>query len=118
MLLIGVNDLLVLRSEGAWARDLASLIAELRPHATRLLVAGLPPMRSFGSLPRPLRDVLADHAERLDAVSARVCGAGDAGFVSSHGLRVEQAFFARDGFHPSAAGYARWAALICEHARP
>lgn len=112
---LGVNDVLRLRSRRAWRRDVAALLDALAGHLRpggRIVVAGLPDLARFPSLPQPLRTVLALHARGLDR------GLAQAAARSPHTVHAPAPplggddFFAADGFHPSGPGYAQWAEAL------
>lgn len=115
---LGVNDVLEQTSAARWSRDMAALVAALhaRTGAREVILLEVPPLAHFPALPRPLRDVLGWDARRLDAALARVAARLDAPARPVRHYRFAfdgtREFFARDGFHPSARGYARWAELI------
>lgn len=112
---LGVNDMLRLRSRRAWRHDLAALLADLsgrlRPGG-RVVVAGLPDLGRFPSLPQPLRAVLALHARSLDAGSAQVAARTPYAVHAAAPPIEGDDFFATDGFHPSGPGYGRWARAL------
>ena len=117
VLLAGVNDVLTRRSPAQWADDLKSTLELVAAHAVTTVVAGVPPFEAFPALPRTLARFLAQRARSFDAASAEVCAARlNTQWIRTEGLvPLEPAFFARDGFHPSAAGYATWAEGIAHH---
>lgn len=98
----GVNDVTALGCARRWRDGLRRLLAVTAP--ARLVLIGVPPIRHFPALPRPLRDWLGLRAIVFDGISRRVLARhGRAYFVPIPALR-EPALMARDGFHPSAAG--------------
>ncbi|MGW9630945.1 SGNH/GDSL hydrolase family protein [Agromyces sp. NPDC055520] len=111
VLLIGVNDVLARTPVSQWRDDLVAVLGALADLAEHVVVAGIPPFDAFPSLPRPLRTYLAERGRALDAAAQVVCAADPAvSWMSSSGLaNAEAEFFARDGFHPSPAGYQWWA---------
>lgn len=117
---LGVNDVLAQTSAARWQRDVTALVAALhaRTGAREVILLEVPPLVHFPALPRPLRDVLGADARRLDAALARVAAQLDAPARRVRHYRFAfdgaREFFARDGFHPSAHGYARWAELIAD----
>lgn len=108
----GVNDVMQLRTKQAFTTDLAMILEGLEqssPNAV-VLLAGIPRMENFTSLPDPLGTILGARAYRLNSAAHDVL---------HHHPRVVHAppwpirtpgFFARDDFHPSAVGYSAWAA--------
>lgn len=117
---LGVNDVLEQTSAARWRRDVTALVAALhaRTDAREVILLEVPPLARFPALPRPLRDVLGRDARRLDAALARVAARLDASDRRVRHYRFAfdgaREFFAHDGFHPSARGYARWAELIAD----
>lgn len=117
---LGVNDVLEQTRAARWQRDVTALIAALhaRTGVREVILLEVPPLAHFPALPRPLRDVLGADARRLDAALARIAAQLDAPERRVRHYRFAfdgaREFFARDGFHPSARGYARWAELIAD----
>lgn len=116
VLLIGVNDVLTRTPVAQWRDDLMAVIDALAVLADRVVVAGIPPFDAFPSLPRALRTYLAERGRALDAAAREVCATRPAAsWLAPFGLEdADAAFFARDGFHPSAVGYRRWAEQIAQ----
>ncbi|WP_271221935.1 SGNH/GDSL hydrolase family protein [Streptosporangium carneum] len=109
---LGVNELLELNQPSRFGRELRALTAGVRERipGVPILMAGMPPVGRFPALPQPLRAVMGLRARALDRViqevAADICGVTHVAVD----VPVELAgFFARDGFHPSATGYATWA---------
>jgi len=117
VLLAGANDVLTRRTPGQWRDDLAAIVGDLTGRAEQVAVAGVPPFAAFPSLPTTLGRYLAQRAGALDAVSQQVCAKQPrATWISSTDiLPIGPDFFAQDCFHPSAAGYRRWAQAVAEH---
>ncbi|UNK70990.1 SGNH/GDSL hydrolase family protein [Microbacterium sp. H1-D42] len=111
VLLIGVNDVLTRTPVAQWGDDLAAVVEALDAAAERTVVAGIPPFDAFPALPRALRTYLSERGRALDAAAQEVCAAGrGVSWLSSADIAdADATFFARDGFHPSPAGYRRWA---------
>jgi HAD superfamily phosphoserine phosphatase-like hydrolase len=117
----GVNDLTRLRTGPAWRRDVTGLVAAIRRRLggrPTVLLAGLPPIHRFPSLPRTVRWPLGAHARWLDRQLARLARQEpDCHHLPVRHLSVEPtAFFAPDRFHPSAAGYRAWARALAAQA--
>jgi lysophospholipase L1-like esterase len=115
LLAIGANDAKALRSPRQWRADLRALVQALQ-HKTgraRICISAMPPMGQFPALPQPLRWLMGVQARRLDLVTQALCRAGGEvrHVVVDFGL-FRPELFASDGFHPSGAGYARWAACL------
>ncbi|SDT34858.1 SGNH/GDSL hydrolase family protein [Actinoplanes derwentensis] len=113
VVLAGVNDVLTGRSARQWRADLTGIIGDLAGRTRKIVVTGVPPFTLFPALPAVLARYLAERASVLDQVSEQVCGR-DAVFVRSDFDTVPPGFFAADRFHPSAAGYRQWAAMVAE----
>lgn len=110
-LTLGVNDVMQLRRKGAFQQDLEVILQGLErasPHA-QIMLAGIPRMEHFISLPAPLGTILGARAYRLNAAAHEV--------LANHPRVVHvppwpisvPGFFASDDFHPSAVGYSAWA---------
>ncbi len=117
VLLAGVNDVLTRRTPAQWSEDLTAILDDLATRARNVVVTGIPSFRAFPSLPGTLGRYLAHRATALDSVSRRLCETrARTTFVSSADIApISPDFFARDGFHPSAAGYRRWARAVADH---
>lgn len=108
---LGVNDTLELRTGPAYRRDLLGLVVELRRRLgpVGIVLAGVPPMARFPSLPRPLRDVLSARSTALDTAAAALGRVPGVRYVPMDPALLDPDAFAADRFHPGPAGYARWA---------
>ncbi|WP_166868438.1 SGNH/GDSL hydrolase family protein [Salinibacterium sp. ZJ70] len=116
---LGANDALSARSARAYARDLRTLletVSDRHPDAL-ILVSNLPVFARFEVLPEPLRSVLHRHARALEHAAQTVVARDDR-WMMTEALPPEYGpqFFARDGFHPSASGYADWARFAIDEA--
>ena len=108
---LGVNDVMQLRRKGAFQYDLEVIVSglELASPNAEIMLAGIPRMEHFSSLPAPLGTILGARAYRLNAAAHAV--------LSAHPRIVHvppwpistPGFFAIDNFHPSAIGYKAWA---------
>ncbi len=116
----GANDVLRGRRTTEWEEHLRAIVAGLRGSAfgsePLVVLTGVPPFSQFPSLRSPLRPYLARRALRIDTRSAQLCSELGVLFVPfiEHEIDLGPDFFAADGFHPSAAGYALWAEYIAE----
>jgi len=117
VLLAGGNDVLAQRTPGQWGDDLAAIVDGLADRAEHVAVTGIPPFAEFPSLPSTLRRYLAQRAGAFDEVSKLVCAQRPrTTWISSTDiLPIGPDMFAHDGFHPSAAGYRRWAQAVADH---
>ncbi|MFC4085203.1 SGNH/GDSL hydrolase family protein [Amycolatopsis samaneae] len=116
VVVLGVNDTIELHSAARYRRDLLSVIVVLRRRIGRIpvVLAGVPPMESFPSLPVPLRSVLARRAEVLGAAAAELAVLPAVEYVPMSSDLLGPDLFAADGFHPGPAGYRRWAEQLGE----
>jgi lysophospholipase L1-like esterase len=113
----GANDVAGRRSRRQFRRDYAALLDELAP--TAVIVLSLPDMGAALCMPQPLRAVARARARSFDRVLQRLVQ------HHHHATHVDIAtrpahlerrhlreYLAADLFHPSARGYALWAAAI------
>jgi lysophospholipase L1-like esterase len=110
----GVNDVTSLRRRSEWSseiRALADHLARHSPGATALFL-GLPPMHVFPALPVPLRQALGLRARLFDETLAETLDAHPTARHVPLTLEPAEGMFCADGFHPSAATYARIAEAI------
>ena len=113
----GVNDVMHLRTKAAFTADLALILEGLEaasPTAT-VFLAGIPRMEHFSSLPDPLGTILGARAYRLNAGAHSVLGQHPRVVHVPPWPIGEPGFFAVDDFHPSAVGYAAWAAKAVDY---
>ncbi|WP_329070451.1 SGNH/GDSL hydrolase family protein [Amycolatopsis sp. NBC_01480] len=108
VVVLGVNDTIELHSATRFRRDLLNVVVEARRRIgpVPVLVAGVPPMARFPSLPRPLRDVLAARSEALDRAAAELPGVA---YAAMDPALLHEGTFAADRFHPGPVGYRDWA---------
>ncbi len=92
--------------------------AEEAERSGLVVMAGVPPFDRFPAMPRTLGRHLARSGRGLDEAARRLCRDRErVVWIDSTGLLPEgRDCFARDGFHPSTAGYALWAAAIWDRA--
>lgn len=117
-LTVGANDALGIRSRGAFARDIRTIVARLRaasPRAT-ILMSSLPAFHRFELLPNPLRWNLALHSRSLEDAARTVMAATPNATMSPKPPPYSAGFFASDLFHPSEQGYRDWAGFAIEDA--
>lgn len=108
---LGVNDAKNGVSLRAWQSRYTRLLDEIARKFVprRVCVSGLPPLRDFPILPRPLADVIGARAERFDAALATICAARDGVIHLPFDLALTPDAMASDGFHPGAVIYQEWA---------
>ncbi|GIZ54078.1 SGNH/GDSL hydrolase family protein [Noviherbaspirillum aridicola] len=113
----GVNDTTAFRRPAQWSADLEQMweMVRMRCRPRLILLCGVPPVGRFPALPQPLRWVLGLKAEVLDgAAQALARRLPDTVHVP---VALEPAchdLMAADGYHPSALGCARWAAVLAD----
>lgn len=115
---VGANDALGIRSRGAFARDIRSLLTRLRaasPGAV-ILVSSLPAFFRFELLPQPLKWNLYLHSTSLEAAARRVVAEMPGVHMSPPPPPYTEGFFATDLFHPSEQGYREWAQFAIDDA--
>lgn len=122
---LGVNDSLGLSSARRWRTELRGLLDAVhdRLAPTRIILAGVPPMHRFPSLPAPLSTMLGARAALLDAVSQRLAKHDPVIlYVPMNIGDHADDLFCRDGFHPNARAHSKWARqlarLIRNHRPP
>ncbi len=85
-----------------------ALVSEIAPRARAVVFSGVPPLGELFSLPQPTRSALGARSAYLDALLER-----SSAVHGAHYIPIRSPFppehLARDGFHPSALGYAAWA---------
>jgi len=116
----GVNDVMQLRTKRAFASDLALILDGLEsasPDAS-IILAGIPRMEHFTSLPDPLGTILGARAYRMNTAAHSVLAAHPRIVHTPPWPISTPGFFARDNFHPSAIGYAAWARKAVEYWLP
>ena len=117
LIVFGVNDAITFTSPARYTTELAALMETLRrERAVRdFVLVAAPPMERFPALPRPLRDYLGLRTRALNR-AARKLASTNVQFIDL-ALQADPTLFARDGFHPNAAGYAAWGASLAQHLR-
>ena len=108
LIILGVNDTLELTRGTRWTSALGALVSELAPRARAIVFSGVPPLGELVSLPQPTWSALGARAAYLDALLERSSAAHGAHYVPIRSPFPPE-HLARDGFHPSALGYAAWA---------
>lgn len=111
---IGVNDATGRTSTAAWHRGLRELLAGLdaRCGEPLVLVCAIPPMEAFPALPRPLAGWLGMAAARLNEASRVLLADLPRACLVPFEFEADPQWMCEDGFHPSAAGYCRWAEAV------
>jgi lysophospholipase L1-like esterase len=117
---LGVNDATRRLAPAEFAARQARLVDHLcARHGVRMVVAsGLPPVRRFPALPRPLRGFIGAHAERLDAALAELAARrDDLLHVPLDFGAMDASAMAEDGFHPGPPAYRAWAQHLAPRVR-
>lgn len=108
---LGVNNSLRLDTVERWQADMTRLIDELRSRLgpVPVILAGVPDMGRFPSLPPPLSWMLGARARWLDQGLAALAAQLDQVVHAPIPLDARfETLFANDGFHPSAIGHQAW----------
>lgn len=114
---LGINDVTHQVSPARFREQQRAIAAHLVAQgAQQVWRSGLPPIERFPLLPRPLRDVMAAQARRLDAVLIRDSVA-PLHRLPFEPLALDPAMMASDGFHPGPAIYAEWARALAHEIR-
>jgi lysophospholipase L1-like esterase len=123
VILIGANDATHLTRLDAVRHDVRAAVARLRAAGVRVVVGSCPDMGSSTAFLHPLREVVAAQGRRVGAAArdaARAAGAAvvDIGAETGPAFRRDPArYLSSDRFHPSAEGYALWAAALADEVR-
>lgn len=107
---VGVNDVTALSTIRAWRLNLHALVSALRRHSPDavIVVAGLPPLRSFPLIPEPLRSLIGLRGETLDAASRALLRDCPGVFHATVAFDMREGSFCADGFHPSESSYVQF----------
>lgn len=118
---LGVNDVSAGLGPERWLQQLAQLhaLAVERAGVRYTLHSAVPPMHRFPLLPQPLRWWLGQRALRLNQALLRQLRASPTRAVQGLPALLQAgegaaALMAADGFHPSPAGYTRWAEVLAQ----
>nr|WP_204112776.1 SGNH/GDSL hydrolase family protein [Shimia biformata] len=117
IVVLGVNDVTRATSPRRFVRNLARIEAALKSKTgTRhIIFSGVPPMGHFPLLPNPLRWVLGQDAQRLDAALQAFCAESQDRSHLPLDLPLTPDMVASDGFHPSETAHALWAKMLARH---
>lgn len=114
---IGANDVTHVTPLADVRRDIASVIDELLSTGAKVVVAGAPDMRALAWL-QPLRHLSYLRGRQVTAAIEEVARAKGVPVVElaketgPYFAEAPETHFSSDEFHPSAAGYRRWADAI------
>ena len=115
---LGVNDVTSQRSPKQFISDYEALVQRVfcLVGARMAVINGVPPLHILPSVPQPLRWYLGQCANRMDAALRNWTRTADnLAYVSLQWAAKPQEM-ARDGYHPGAGQYRRWAELVAENA--
>lgn len=109
LVITGVNDTIELTRGRRWTSELRAVVAELTSRGARNVVfSAIPPLGVLPALPQPTRSAVGARAAYLDHIMRETLAE-----VGAHHVPVSfeprSELLAKDGFHPSALGYAEWA---------
>lgn len=114
----GANDAISLRPVSEVEEHMMGTISALHshhPHAV-FVVSSLPAFHLFEAIPRPLRIIMAGHAQMIERKIRPLVERLPYALMSPPPPRYPQDFFAADSFHPSAKGYSIWAEFALKDA--
>ncbi len=117
MLSIGANDAKNLVSASRAVGNIVRIIDTLHQHYPNALViaSSLPAFHLFGTLPQPLRSIIAGHAQSIERSARPLVEARRFAVMTPPPPNYPPGFFASDGFHPSAEGYRIWAGFALDY---
>jgi lysophospholipase L1-like esterase len=123
LVLVGANDATHLTALDGIRDDVRAAVARLRAAGVPVVVGTCPDLGAATAFPPPLRQVVAWQGRRVAAATAdavRLAGgvAVDLGAETGPAFRSDPArYLSSDRFHPSADGYALWAAALAAEVR-
>jgi lysophospholipase L1-like esterase len=114
LITLGVNDITGLTSLKKWQADLNTLLQQVNPAGkSHVFFTQVPNMARFPALPGLLARALGLRSRMFNHALENLCTRCGAGL-----LLTEENFatnlMARDGYHPNAQGYARWAESVSQ----
>lgn len=119
---VGANDVTHLTSRADFERAYRRLVEGL-PEPAEVVLLGVPDMGAIPRLAQPLRAVAGLRGRQLDDVVQEVASDAESVYVDIAGetgppfRRDPDRFFAADRYHPSDAGYQRWAEAVLDVVR-
>jgi len=111
VLSVGAHDAITLKSVSEVESYLLQTITTVHthhPHAL-VMVSSMPAFHRFSAIPRPLRTIMAGHAQAIERHLRPLVEDLPYALMSPPPTIYPADFFAADSFHPSAQGYAMWA---------
>ena len=119
IIVLGVNDAVTLTPPARWCQEAALFYNALRrssPADTKIIVAGIPPIRSISIFDSPLGSVADRHANALNRETARLCS--DSPVVTFVPLGAPTRIVEDDVRHRSPETYADWASDLADSLEP
>ncbi len=116
---VGANDVTHFTSRADFEQRYRRLVAGL-PESAEVVLLGVPDMGAVPRLAQPLRAVAGFRGRQLDEVVQEVAADTGSAYVDIAGeagplFRADpDRFFAADRYHPSDAGYRRWADAVLD----
>lgn len=117
----GVNDTTAFRTSRRWRNDVETLLDRLQQHCSPryILLCGVPPLQRFPALPQPLKAIMGLKAWALNRKLVDLArGWSNLIYVPIRLDPDDRHMIAQDGYHPSACGYAAWAAQLSQACPP
>jgi len=110
---LGVNDVLSVHGTRRWVSDLERLVTSIRSTLGNVpvLLAGVPHLSYFPSLPQPLRTALGLRSRMLDYTAIRFAYTIE-NVAHCPTPPGEGNCFSTDRFHPGPSGYNAWGFLL------
>lgn len=110
----GSNDLMARRTLTEWEEDLNAVLDGAAAVAPHVVACSAGQLYKSPALRPTLRAVLREWTDVQTDASAAICEAHGVPYVDVAHCELVDDFWAADGFHPSAAGYAMAADMIAE----
>lgn len=107
---VGLNDVTGGASVAEWTPAMSRLLDLLqwKYSARHILIAPIPPMHAFPSLPQPLRWYLGRRARQFNVALKWLTRRRMDCHLQACDFPMQRDSLAADGFHPGAAAYALW----------
>ena len=121
LLTMGVNDTTAMTRRGSWVKNLKHCIDAIEQRRLNIESEGAPVNVCFTQVPPmplfPLNLFLGLRAWQLDNSLRQLCVQQDWTHLKIE-MPLEKEWMAKDGYHPNAEGYKRWAEKIAALLRP
>ncbi|QWW20733.1 SGNH/GDSL hydrolase family protein [Schaalia sp. 19OD2882] len=106
LLCAGSNDIMARRGEEEWESELSAVLDRAIELSPRVLLSSAGQPHNSPRLPRALRQHLRGKIDRQTEISKRLCAERGVAYADVAHVDLVEGFWAGDGFHPSAQGYA------------